>query len=69
MAFYLVHQRFWAIVVETKNGPALWIGAAADKNREHYQQGFNKLVDEIRAGLGSESGEETVPAGRSLVQA
>jgi cytochrome c biogenesis protein len=69
LAFYLVHQRFWAIVVETKNGPALWIGTAADKNREHYQETFNNLVDEIRAELGSEHGQETVPAARTLVQA
>jgi cytochrome c biogenesis protein len=69
MAFYLVHQRYWAMVIETKHGPALWIGAAADKNREHYQQGFNKLIDDIRAELGHESGEETVPAAKQLVQA
>ena len=54
MAFYLVHQRFWAMVIETKHGPALWIGTAADKNREHYQESFNKLIDDIRAELGHE---------------
>ncbi|MGB9103391.1 MAG: cytochrome c biogenesis protein ResB [Terriglobales bacterium] len=69
MAFYLVHQRYWAMVIETKHGPALWIGAAADKNREHYQEGFNRLIADIRAELGRESGEETVPAAKRLVQA
>jgi cytochrome c biogenesis protein len=69
MAFYLVHQRYWAMVIETKHGPALWIGAAADKNREHYQEGFNSLIDDIRAELGHENGEETVPAAKHLVQA
>ena len=69
MAFYLVHQRYWAMVIETKHGPALWIGAAADKNREHYREGFNNLIDDIRAELGHESGEETVPAAKQLVQA
>ena len=69
MAFYLVHQRYWAMVIETKHGPALWIGAAADKNREHYQESFNRLIDDIRAELGRESGEETVPAAKRLVRA
>jgi cytochrome c biogenesis protein len=69
MAFYLVHQRYWAVVIETKHGPALWIGAAADKNREHYQESFSSLIDEIRAELGRESGEGTVPAAKRLVQA
>jgi cytochrome c biogenesis protein len=69
MAFYLVHQRYWAMVIETKHGPALWIGTAADKNREHYQQGFNNLIDDIRAELGHENGEETVPAAKHLVRA
>ena len=69
MAFYLVHQRYWAVVFETKSGPALWIGAAADKNREHYQESFNRLVDEIRAELGRRHDEETVPADKQLVRA
>jgi cytochrome c biogenesis protein len=69
MAFYLVHQRFWAVAFETKTGPALWIGTAADKNREHFQEGFTKLVDDIRAELGQESVEEGVPAGKQLVRA
>ncbi len=68
LAFYMVHQRFWAIAVETKNGPALWIGTAADKNREHFQESFTKLVEDIRAELGAADEEETVPAG-NLAQA
>lgn len=69
MAFYLVHQRFWAMAIETKNGPALWIGTAADKNREHFVEGFNRLIDDIRAELVNESGEETIPAAKTLVRA
>jgi cytochrome c biogenesis protein len=69
MALYLVHQRFWAMEVETKSGPALWIGTAADKNREHFQEGFNKLVDDIRAELGKQDDQESVAAGKQLVQA
>jgi cytochrome c biogenesis protein ResB len=68
MAFYLVHQRFWAVVFNTNNGPALWIGAVADKNREHYQERFNRLVDEIRAELGHQHSEDTLPASKQLIQ-
>jgi cytochrome c biogenesis protein len=69
MAFYLVHQRFWAIAIETKSGQALWIGTAADKNREHFQESFTTLVNEVRAELGTESEKEIVPAGKRLVRA
>jgi cytochrome c biogenesis protein len=69
MAFYLVHQRYWAMVIETRHGPALWIGTAADKNRGHYQAGFNNLIDDIRAELEHGSGEETVSAAKHMVQA
>jgi cytochrome c biogenesis protein len=69
MAFYLVHQRFWAIVIETKTGPALWIGTAADKNREYFQESFTKLIDDIRAELGKENEKTSVPAGKQLVRA
>jgi cytochrome c biogenesis protein len=69
MAFYMVHQRFWAITVESKNGPLLWIGSAADKNREHYQESFTRVVQDIGAELGRRDDEESVPSGKRLVQA
>ncbi len=68
MAFYMVHQRFWAMAVDTKTGPALWIGTAADKNREHFQDGFARLVEDIRAELGKRD-EESVPEAKQLAQA
>ncbi len=68
LAFYLVHQRYWAMAVETKHGPALWIGTAADKNREYFQESFTELVDDIRAELARQDDEESV-AGKQLVQA
>ena len=67
MAFYMVHQRYWAMTIETTNGPALWVGSAADKNREHFVEGFNHLVDDIRAELARETAEETAPAAKTLV--
>ncbi len=69
LAFYLVHQRFWAVTVETKTGPALWIGTVADKNREHYVEGFSHLVEEIRAELRQGDDRERVAAGKALARA
>jgi cytochrome c biogenesis protein len=69
MAFYLVHQRFWVMAIESKNGPALWIGTVADKNREHFQESFTKLIDDIRVELGKENEKRRVPAGKQLVRA
>lgn len=50
MAFYLVHQRFWIAVYEDakSGGTVLWIGTAADKNREHFQERFDELTSRIR---------------------
>ncbi|MGI9102480.1 MAG: cytochrome c biogenesis protein ResB [Terriglobales bacterium] len=68
MAFYLVHQRFWAMTINTANGPALWIGTAADKNREHFQESFTNLVNDIRSYLGKENVPQGVPDSKSLVE-
>jgi cytochrome c biogenesis protein len=54
MAFYLVHQRYWAVAYEDakSGGLVLWVGTAADKNREHFQEHFNEIMDDIRKELG-----------------
>jgi cytochrome c biogenesis protein len=52
LAFYCVHRRYWAIIVQDpKLGPMLWIGTQADKNREHYQEEFQSITNEIRGEL------------------
>lgn len=63
MAFYLVHQRYWVSTYEdAKSGDTvLWIGTAADKNREFFQERFDDLVQEIR--------EQTESSARKLVHA
>jgi cytochrome c biogenesis protein len=50
MAFYLVHQRYWAVAYEdAKTGATvLWLGTSADKNREHFQERFDELSKNIR---------------------
>jgi hypothetical protein len=55
------------MTIETSNGPALWVGTAADKNREHFVEGFNHLIDDIRAELAHETLETPAPATKTLV--
>ncbi|HWR15673.1 MAG TPA: cytochrome c biogenesis protein ResB [Terriglobales bacterium] len=52
MAFYCVHRRYWAVVVnDPKLGQALWIGSQADKNREHFAEEFKTITANIRGEL------------------
>ncbi len=51
-AFYLVHMRVWVVpVADAKGALTLWIGGAANKNREAFQDTFGKLVQKIQAEL------------------
>jgi cytochrome c biogenesis protein len=53
MAFYFVHVRYWAVPVNDGRGRmTLWIGASASKNRDEFEEGFQKLVHEIEEELG-----------------
>lgn len=55
-AFYLVHMRFWAMVVRDERGrPALWIGGAANKNRAAFEQRFQRLLADVQTELKQES--------------
>jgi len=55
-AFYLVHMRFWAMVVRDERGrPALWIGGSANKNRAVFEQRFRRLVEELQTELKQET--------------
>jgi cytochrome c biogenesis protein len=52
VVFYLVHMRFWATVVQDSTGALqLWVGGAANKNKDVFEQKFQKLVEEIKAEL------------------
>jgi len=65
-AFYCVHQRYWAVVVEdAKRGPVLWIGTAADKNREHFQERFAEMAEQIGRDIAAEGASRSATA-RSL---
>jgi cytochrome c biogenesis protein len=49
MAFYLVHMRVWAVVIKNLDGKlVLWVGGAANKNKDRFEQKFNELLEEIQ---------------------
>jgi cytochrome c biogenesis protein len=52
VAFYMVHIRFWIMPVETKEGNlVLWIGGAANKNKDRFEEKYEELVAAIRHEL------------------
>lgn len=52
MAFYFVHVRYWAVPVDDGRGRTmLWIGASASKNRDEFEERFQKLVREVEEEL------------------
>jgi cytochrome c biogenesis protein len=49
VAFYMVHMRIWAVAVPNAGGKlVLWIGGAANKNKDRFEQKFEEVVAEIR---------------------
>ncbi len=68
MAFYLVHQRFWAVVVEDASGSKrLWMGTVADKNREHLAERFQELANDIKQELAAAAPDGVAQKDQSLV--
>jgi cytochrome c biogenesis protein len=54
LVFYFVHVRVWAVPVTDARGRlTLWIGGAANKNKEVFEQRFRKLVEQIESELKS----------------
>jgi cytochrome c biogenesis protein len=53
LAFWVLHQRYWVVPVTNKEGQlVLWIGAAANKNREGFAVRFKELADQIETAVG-----------------
>ncbi len=53
ISFYLLHVRYWAVPVLDKEGHlVLWIGGAANKNREAFEHRFRNLTEAIEKELG-----------------
>jgi cytochrome c biogenesis protein len=62
-AFYLVHMRFWAMMVRDEHGrPALWIGGACNKNRAAFELRFRRLIEEIQTELKHEESQARASA-------
>ncbi len=50
--FYVVHVRFWVVPVQDASGKlTLWIGGAANRNRDAFDRTFKELVDRIQKEL------------------
>ena len=52
VAFYMVHMRLWLAAVPNKEGQlVLWVGGAANKNKDRFEQKFQQVITEIRNEL------------------
>ncbi|MBZ5705976.1 MAG: cytochrome c biogenesis protein ResB [Acidobacteriia bacterium] len=52
VVFYLVHMRFWVVpVLDARGRLVLWVGGAANKNKDAFEERFQKLVGEIESEL------------------
>ena len=52
VVFYVVHMRFWVTPVRDARGQlVLWVGGAANKNKEAFEERFRKVVEEIKKEL------------------
>lgn len=52
LVFYLVHTRWWLVPVQDGRGRlTLWVGGAANRNKDVFEQRFRKLVQEIESEI------------------
>lgn len=50
--FYVVHVRLWVVPVQSSDGKlVLWVGGAANRNRDAFEEKFKVMVQEIRKEL------------------
>jgi len=48
----VVHMRFWVVpALDAQGRMVLWIGGTANRNRDAFEQKFQKLVGEIKKEL------------------
>lgn len=51
-AFYMVHMRIWAVAVRDSRGQlVLWVGGAANKNKDRFEQKFAEITDQVRSEI------------------
>ena len=54
--FYVVHMRFWVVpVFDARGRTMLWVGGAANRNRDAFEHKFKNLVEQIQKELKSET--------------
>jgi cytochrome c biogenesis protein ResB len=64
VAFYMVHMRIWAVAVRNSQDKlVLWMGGAANKNKDRFEQKFAEIVDEVRNEI-----DKSTPATRISAQ-
>ena len=52
VAFYMVHMRLWVTAVTNADGRlVLWVGGAANKNKDRFEQTFDEVVNAVRSEL------------------
>jgi cytochrome c biogenesis protein len=62
MVFYVVHVRVWAVPVRNARGRlVLWMGGAANRNKDVFEQRFRRWVQEIESETAQHS-EPCAPA-------
>jgi cytochrome c biogenesis protein len=67
IVFYLVHMRVWVVPVRDARGRLLlWIGGAANKNKDVFEQRFRKLVQEIGSEIRVQPEPRVIAAAPSL---
>jgi len=50
--FYVVHVRYWVVPVQDARGNlTLWVGGAANRNRDAFEQSFKQFVEQIQKEL------------------
>ncbi len=67
VVFYLVHQRVWAVPVRQADGAlVLWIGGAANKNKDAFEQRFRKMINDLESQVSVQSKPRTETREASL---
>jgi cytochrome c biogenesis protein len=62
-AFYLVHMRIWvASIVDARGRTALWVGGAANKNRDAFKDKFSDIAEKIESELKNSRAKKNQPA-------
>jgi len=66
--FYVVHVRYWVVPIQDARGNhMLWVGGAANRNRDAFEHSFKRLVEQIQkevrptTAVGPEKPAESIP--------